>query len=728
MNAEQEKQSDSQQRLQKMIRGSLLWLGVTLIALITTAILASNLLAANPLDITLGERAGQAVEANESITYTSRVLTQRARDEAAAAVADVYDFPDLSIGASQISKARALFNFVEVVRADNLAGFDDKKEYLLAIESVNVDPQVAEDLLTMSQSEFSRVRADVLRIIEDAMRQQIREHEVSEARRTARGQISFDWTPAQERAVTDLSPQFIVANSFLNEELTAQRRAEAIAGVEPVQVTVTRGETIIQVGRVIDEVDIETLERLGLLQRQIDWRQITSFFLVSLLAVVIVALYWEQFHHSLTQRTRFLIIFIALFLLFIAGARLMIPGQEWLGYLFPAAALSMLLAVIYEVRFSILVTFVMAILVGVMGRDSLELALYVAAGGSMAALALHDTQRISALFRAGMAAAVANLLVILVFHLPGDTPVIDLAQLLLAAVANGLISASLTLAGFYIIGGLFGVMTTLQLQDLSRLDHPLLQDLLRRAPGTYHHSIMVANLAEQAAERIRANSSLVRVGAFYHDIGKMNRPLFFTENQEGISPHQTLDPYSSARIIISHVTDGLELAKRYRLPLRIRDFIAEHHGTRVLKPFYQKARESAGDNADEVDVERFRYKGPRPRCRETAIVQLADSIEATSSALRPDTEAAIEKLVTGLVEEHLKESQLDNSGLTLGDLKQLRESFIETLKGRFHMRVRYPGNEELEERQISRPDESEEAGQPERDGEGIPAAQEEVKE
>jgi len=207
---------------------------------------------------------------------------------------------------------------------------------------------------------------------------------------------------------------------------------------------------------------------------------------------------------------------------------------------------------------------------------------------------------------------------------------------------------------------------------------------------------MVANLAEQAAERVGANSTLVRVGAFYHDIGKMNRPPFFTENQEGVNPHDSLDPYTSARIIITHVPDGLELAKRYRLPDKIKDFIAEHHGTRVVKGFYHKARAQAGDKSDEVDIERFRYTGPLPHSRESGIVMMADAVEATSSALRPDSLQAIVKLVNTIVDDDVMEGQLNNSGLTLGDIELVRGSFIETLKGRFHVRVRYPGNEQLE--------------------------------
>jgi putative nucleotidyltransferase with HDIG domain len=207
---------------------------------------------------------------------------------------------------------------------------------------------------------------------------------------------------------------------------------------------------------------------------------------------------------------------------------------------------------------------------------------------------------------------------------------------------------------------------------------------------------MVANLAEQAAEQIKANSTLIRVGAFYHDIGKMNRPAFFTENQEGINPHDALDPYTSARIILSHVTDGLELAQQYKLPDRIRDFIAEHHGQRIVKGFYHKAVELAGDEANAVDREKFRYPGPRPRSREAGVVMLADAVESTSRALQPNTEKEIEKLVNTLIDEDLTEGQLDNSGLTLGDISVIRASFIKTLKGRFHVRTKYPGNEALQ--------------------------------
>ena len=357
----------------------------------------------------------------------------------------------------------------------------------------------------------------------------------------------------------------------------------------------------------------------------------------------------------------------------------------------------MLLAVVFDVRFSVLVTVILGAIFGLVAPSSLSLAMFAIVGGLIAILTLRDSQRIVSYFRAGLLAVLGQIAVLLIFLLPQSVEPIDMLTQSVYALGNGLLSAAITLVGFFILGGVFGIITTLQLQDLSRLDHPLLQELLRRAPGTYHHSIMVANLAEQAAERVSANSTLVRVGAFYHDIGKINRPPFFVENQEGVNPHDSLDPFTSARIIISHVPDGLELAKRYKLPDKIQDFIAEHHGTRIVKGFYHKARAQAGEKADEVDIEKFRYPGPLPHTPESGIVMLADAVEATSSALRPDTLEAIERLVNTIVDDDVMEGQLKNSGLSLGDIEVIRASFIDTLKGRFHVRIRYPGNELIDD-------------------------------
>jgi putative nucleotidyltransferase with HDIG domain len=683
--------------LQQLIHKSQLWLFIAAIAVGITIILSFNLI--NPeVSVTLGQAAPNDVFAPRSLTYTSDVLTEQTREQARSNVAPVYTPFDPFIGRAQVAQAGAIFSFIEAVRADLLATTETKQQYLQKIDGLIVEPEVARNLLRLSQADFQAARQEVLNTIGELMGQEIREDQLANFQRAAR-RPNLVLTPAQENVVTNLAHQFIVENVFLDEETTEQRRQEAAEAIEPVSRPIPKDRRIIQAGDIITEVDIELLTQFGLLQQDTNWRDIGSLFLVSFMSTALIAFYWQQFHNKLQENGRYLSTLAGLILLFTLVANLMIPNPGFAPFWFPISAMSMLMAVIFDIRFAILITVVMAYIVGLIAPHSLELSLYTAVGGLMAVLTLRDVHRFNAFFRSGLIAALGHILVILIFRLPQDIETVELLQLVLAGLANGVFSAALTLIGFYITGTIFRVTTTFQLQDLSRLDHPLLRELLRRAPGTYHHSIMVANLAEQAAENIKANSTLVRVGAFYHDIGKMNRPPFFTENQEGVNPHDSLDPYTSARIILSHVSDGLEMARRYRLPDRIRDFIAEHHGTRIAKGFYMKALERANEDGEEVDKQKFSYalvSSRRPRSRETGIVMMADAIEATSTALRPDSEKAIEKLVNSIIDGDLTEGQLDESELTLGDIKLIRASFIETLKGRYHVRVRYPGNEELE--------------------------------
>ena len=228
--------------------------------------------------------------------------------------------------------------------------------------------------------------------------------------------------------------------------------------------------------------------------------------------------------------------------------------------------------------------------------------------------------------------------------------------------------------------------------EISRPDYPLLQFLLRNAPGTYQHSLQVANLAEQAAETIGADALLSRVGALYHDVGKSTNASFFIENQVpgNLNSHDDLDPIKSAATIIQHVSDGLQLTRKYRLPPRIRDFISEHHGTLVTRYQYTRAVEAAGNNPNLVDLEQFRYPGPAPRSRETALLMLADSCEARARAELPKDDAELRKLIKNVIDYCQKEGQLDNTSITLRDLSQITSSFFSTLKNIYHPRLHYP--------------------------------------
>jgi putative nucleotidyltransferase with HDIG domain len=675
------------------VRRHSLALFFAIVALGMTLILSYDLPGTRQVDVAVDRPAPNDLFSSRSLTFTSDLLTAQARDQAARAVSDIYTPLDLQIGRTQLAQARSFLAFVDTVRADSSATPSRKIAYLRAAGGLTISEEVADGLLSLTQAEYEQVKADVLAIIEELMREEIRPSQLADYQRTARRLASLELSAAQTSVVTELAYQFILPTVFPDDEATAAARAAAAEAVQPVTRSVARDQRIVRAGEIVTAADYELLTELGLLRQEANWRHTASMAVASLLTTSLIALYWARFQRVQFPNGRYLGVVAGLLLLFTAVAKIML-NSDLLAYWFPLTALSLLLAVVYDTRFAMLVTVLMAGLVGFAGPNSLEVAIYLAMGGVVSVLTLRDAQRISAFFRAGLLAAIGYATVIVMFWLLEDASPRALLLPAAYALGNGMLSSGLTLAGLYVLGGLFGIVTILQLQDLSRLDHPLLRELLRRAPGTYHHSIMVANLAEQAAERVNANSTLVRVGAFYHDVGKMVRPPFFVENQEGMDPHASLDPHTSARIVISHVADGLELARRYRLPFRIRDIIAQHHGNRVVRSFYRKAQEMAGEGV-QVDPEAFRYPGPRPNSREAAIVMLADAIDATSTAVRPNTEKAIEKLINTIVEDDLLEGQLNGSGLTLGDIEQLRLSFIETLKGRFHVRVQYPGNELL---------------------------------
>ncbi|HJW84936.1 MAG TPA: HDIG domain-containing protein, partial [Anaerolineae bacterium] len=237
-----------------------------------------------------------------------------------------------------------------------------------------------------------------------------------------------------------------------------------------------------------------------------------------------------------------------------------------------------------------------------------------------------------------------------------------------------------------------------QLLELARPTHPLLNELMRKSPGTYHHTLMVANLAEQAAVRIGANALLTRVGAFYHDVGKVARPYMFVENQIGGSNvHDQLDPQTSAEIIVSHIRDGLELARKYRLPPRVRAFVPEHHGTMRAGFLYQKALERAGGDASKLDESSFRYPGPKPQSKETALLMLADGVEAAVRATQPGSPEQVAEIVKKVIDDRVAQGQLEECPLTLNDLRLARESFVAMLQGVFHPRLQYPEPKTIDE-------------------------------
>jgi putative nucleotidyltransferase with HDIG domain len=488
-----------------------------------------------------------------------------------------------------------------------------------------------------------------------------------------------------------VTSKLIRPNTLLDVSATEAAREAAVANVVERR-SFERGQLIVRAGDTIDDSAYEALDILGLLKPSNHrLEQIARAGLVSIVVMVITGLYVSRFKPSLLKSSRFLTLLAIIFLLVLFGARVSsFYGQI---YLYPTAALALIYVALVGPEVAIIGVLGQAVLIGFMYDNYLlELPMLVGVGGMMAALTLRRPERLNGYFMPGLIVGISNIAVTLIFY-PTNYSLntnIGLLELLLYNFLNGILAAGVALVGIYILTLLFNLPTGLKLIELSQPNQPLLQRLLREAPGTYQHSLLVANLAEQAANAIGVNADLVRVAALYHDIGKITNPAFFTENQiEGANPHNVLDdPTRSAAIIIGHVTEGDKIARQYHLPARIRDFILEHHGTQVLY-FYQEAVKRAG--ADEVvDIEQFTYPGPKPQTRETGVVMLADSCEAAVRSHKPTKKQEITDTIQEIIDHKIQTGQLDESGLTFNDVKAIQKVFIEMLQAVFHPRINYP--------------------------------------
>lgn len=663
------------------------------------SIIAYDVLTPNETKVALevGEVAPRDILAPRSLKYDSDVLTQARRDAEAAAVRPIYDPPDLNIMREQVQLARDILDFIENVRYDDFATLDQQREDIVAVTALTLDPPIVDAILLIEDdSAWRAISTQIVHLLERVMSGEVREDNIQARRDSLTNLISASFSESETRIIQAIVSDLLRVNAYYNDELTRQAQAEAAQNV-PVEVrTFVRGQIIIREGEIATAAHIEALEQFGLLE--VSERRMSRFSAALLamgLVVTFMALYIRRFFVHVYASPRFMIMLGVLFLIFLGGARAVYTGDAIRPYYFPAAALAFLITTLVGPQLAIVGIVSLAGLIGYMADYSLEYAVLTAFGGVFGVLALGRTERLNAYFVAGGVVGLASAAVALVFGLgrEPDPDVVTLAAQVGGSLVNGLLSAAFALVGLYIVGYILNIPTSLKLAELMQPNHPLLQRMLREAPGTYQHSLQVANLAELGAQQIDANAALVRVAAMYHDVGKILNPHFFIENQaEGINPHDDLDdPYKSARIIIGHVPEGDRLARRHHLPMRLREFIFEHHGTTQVVYFFHKALEQAETTGADVNIGEFTYPGPRPRTRESAILMLADSCESSVRARRPQSKLQVQETVDYIFDVRLREHQLDESGLTLSDLAILRATFLTALQGVFHSRITYPG-------------------------------------
>ncbi len=633
--------------------------------------------------------------------FVSMYLTGESERQASNSVSDVLVY-DPSAVQKQKSAATDLLQRIQAVKDDPSLSPEQKLESLKHLKDHTLSVQVLIYIVEMEDDQWTRVTNEAVRLIGNAMSDKVRPQDLAQVRQSVLSQVSSDFNARQVLVSTEIARSFILPNLSIDLDETEKGRKQAKAQIEPVRLSIAPGETILRDGSIITPVDIEKLEASKLIDPKIQWAQIIGNIGLSVAFCVGLGIYLikGQLNTPVTPKRVLLLALIIGGIVF--AAKLLLPGRELLSYLFPFATGPMLIATLLNPFLAVVVALLLSILVTYSAMLSPELLTFLSpspleplekitlyfSSSLIGVLMVWQAKRMYQYLAAGIGVGIAGAAIVLVFWLLApDREVAKLGWAVLGVMSSGFLSAALTVGAFVLLGHIFGITTSFHLMELAHPDHPLLRKLVLEAPGTYYHSLIVSNLAEQAADIIGADSLMARVGAYYHDAGKLINPGFFIENQRaGENIHDKLDPTISASIVISHVKDGVQLANQYHLPHRIKDFMQEHHGTRLASFFYQKALQEK-EGVQRTD---FEYPGPAPRSKETAIVMLADSIEAMARARGSSDPEDLYALVEEVVAERIAEGQLDNSDLTLQDLAKIKEAFKIALRGVFHPRIQYP--------------------------------------
>ncbi|ADL12160.1 HD family phosphohydrolase [Acetohalobium arabaticum] len=699
------------------------WTWGIVVFLVLTLILTIDFIP-NQVNLEVGQVSPKDVVAPKTIEYVDKEKTEELKQKAAQSVSKVYIEKGNVINKVQIE----LSNLFQVVRKyndiiaesnkneENKQNNDEEtetssqklsktkkiKQIKEEIE-IDVSDQVIGRLLEVDRNTFDYIEEKTNNIVIKYVKRGIKSDVLNEIREQMKADVeSLSASSQYKYVIQELVQQVIRPNLILNQEETAKRRQQARKSVKPVTKRIQKGEIIIRHGKVVTEEDIKVLTELGLRHKQINFFAIIGLTLTVATFVIMFVVYLLQHQSKAVDDEGVVALLGILPILTLLLAKIMtffpIDRQS---YLVPVAAMSMLLTVLTNYNLAIMITVFVSFLVSLVTGGGISGAAVGVVGGLAGIYSVSKVSQRSDLVRAGFYVSGASVMMILAFEL-STSPfnLLHILEMIVWGILNGVLAAVITNGFLPYLENTFGITSAVKLLELSNPNQPLLKKLLVEAPGTYHHSVIVGNLAEAAADEVGADSLFVRVGSYYHDIGKIKRPYFFTENQLGDeNPHDKLSPTLSTLIITSHVKDGIELAKKYRLPTKVIDIIKQHHGTSLISFFYQEACHD--EKYDNIDEKEFRYNGPKPQTKEAALIMLADIVEAAtrSKAEVQSNPDKLEALVRGLIRNKLDDGELDESDLTLKDLDKIATTFVKVLTGIFHSRVEYPDNlaEEIKE-------------------------------
>ncbi|AQX56402.1 HD family phosphohydrolase [Priestia flexa] len=638
------------------------------------------------------------------VTIEDKESTEKKKAEAKEAVEDVYT-QKTEYAQNQVDLVASIFDaIIEVNKEyDQLENKSEtsKQEMLQDKLPDNIRKGLSDkaisELLQTNKEELSVAKDAVVTAVHHVMKNQVMISDLEEMKDQAEGQLVYttNVSSSLKAAMNEIARSSIIPNVIYDPQKTSENRQAAVEKIEPVRIK--QGQIIVEENQLINADIYRQLQLAGLLNNK---GMLQPFIGLSLLIIIMIggAAFYLRGLHANTYKPLLLyaiITSITIALMKILSFFQQIDLSE-IGYLAPVAVGGILLRVLMNEKIAIISSIIFAICGSIIFNGELTTAfnmnigIYFLISNITAILFLMDKQRKARVLQAGLVVALMNVIVSLsiIFIKNGQLDTMELGYYSLMAMASGIISSVLAIGLLPFFESGFGILSTMKLIELSSPNHPLLRKILTETPGTYHHSVMVANLSEAACETIGANGLLARVGAYYHDIGKTKRPQYFIENQMNIrNPHDTLSPKVSKNIITSHTTDGAAILRKHKLPKEIVDIAEQHHGTSLLKFFYHKALEQT---EEEIKEEDYRYEGPKPQTKEAAVICIADSVEAAVRSMPNPTPEKIEKLVRSIINDRVEDEQFIECDITLKELELIRQALCETLNGIFHSRIEYP--------------------------------------
>lgn len=498
-----------------------------------------------------------------------------------------------------------------------------------------------------------------------------------------------------ESVIAGIGQALLKPNFILNVRETDKRKQSAINSMEPVRETVKKGQIMVRRGDIVTPEQIHAVEELGLSKGHVNEMRIFGLAIFVIAVMIIILGYMYRFAYPIYINDLHLVLLglITLVTLLLGKA-----AHYYSDFSAPIAAGALLVAILIDARLGVVISIALALLFGIIVEHDLRAVSTVLIGSLIGVYSVSKMAHGYSLTKTGIIIAGVNFVVI---GATGFIEQLNSSQILMQGVqgiVSGIAASVITTGLLPYLENAFNITTPLKLLDLAQPNHPLLQRLLLDAPGSYHHSVLVGNLAETAAGYIHADPVTVRVGAYYHDIGKIKRPYFFVENQAGNeNPHDKIAPSLSTLIVTSHIKDGVDLCREYKLPQIIIDIVQQHHGTMLVSYFYKRATEN--EHSECIIEADFRYEGPRPQSKEAALIMLADACEAAVRSIGKPNKNRIEATVRKIIRERLHDGQLDECNVTLKDLNVIGDVFIRVLSSMFHTRIEYPDTlKELERR------------------------------